>query len=436
MPSSAVQLFKQSIDVRNGVFVAGVLAFYGLFGSVISAVISLASVYSVYCIFRKYVAVVRCGITDFISIIILIYVGAGFLVALFHYDQNQSLNFALMRLAYLGFLPLLSILMLSSGKNLISKLEFGAGCGALLTTLYVLVTFNFGFDRAIGGAGNPGPFAVIMAVVYTVCTFAIARNWFEKRTLIYLVSMTGAGFCILASGMRSIWPVLLFAPVLAYWFVGRSIINEKRKRLSLQYKVMIGMGVMALGLLSIQDGFLHTRILQLSTDLEQIRQAENFNNSLGHRLVMWEYASQMIPDSVWIGYGVNYSIDGMRDFAQTRYGINLGKSHFHNIVVTAMMRGGLLELVPTLLLLLAPFFVAIKAYRHATNKYGIGLLLALGTIYVCSSLLNISFGHDIMDHLFIFMLVVSSAIVLAQNNLYNDLNTGDRLLQKNSAKHP
>ena len=397
-------VYSSNIKHNNKISVALLAGGFGLLGSVASFMVSFSALFIIILFVFGKISVFAPPDVRRIAFLFLVYFLAGCTLAAIHYDPQASLQVFVMRLAFLGFLPLVSAFALTAPSQLRHSIEVGASAGAILTAAYAAYEITYLHERAWGAADNPGPFAVVMSVMYSACILGCIRPKFNNGTLLRIAGAAAAAFCILASGMRALLPMLIFAPAVAAW-------TNFRLSGHISWKSVIGVSMFAFVVLAaLSSGFVSKRLSQIETDISQIQQNNSYNTSLGQRIIIWDYAWQKIPESPWLGFGEKKSAEDLAEFSKNEYGIDIFKSHFHNIVATSLMRGGILELIATIALLFGPVMFAFGRRFEPMSRYGVGLMVCLTLTYLCSGLLNIGFGHDIMDHVFIFMMAVSCAI--------------------------
>ncbi|MCB1385682.1 MAG: O-antigen ligase family protein [Nitratireductor sp.] len=383
--------------------------FFGLIGSFASAIAGLIGLVSLTAFAAGRIALPANRLVTWMSALILLYVLAGFLGLAMHPGDKSNLETALMRCAFLFYLPLVSLLTVLDHTRLLRTIELGAAIGAIATAAYVVFELAFLHDRAWGGAGNPGPFATVLAAQFTVCLLAAFRHAGSRR-IILLAGSAAAAFCVIASGMRTALPVLVLLPVglaLSLLFRRPELASTDASPPAPPRNLVLLAGfalVLAIAAAS-QD-----RLRELPGELAQISAHGGMNHSLGHRVAIWHYASETLPDSWLTGIGQDAASDGLAAFTRARYGFELNKSHMHNIMLTALLRGGIFDLVANLALLFSPLLLLLAGARSGARAEGLQLIGALFLPYFLMAMLNLAFGHDVLDFYFVFMLAAGSVI--------------------------
>ncbi len=395
----------ETIDINNNWFAFLLMAGLGVFGSVITFMIT--SAFIIIMIFQLTGRITTSGHPGFWQV--ARYFLAFFLVcailAIINFDEGRNLHVIVNRFPFLAFFPLAMALTYSRRNHVRNSLELGAVLGSILALIHVMVELSLNVNRAEGADGNAGPFAVAMCLAYTLCLLGLVRSGQTIRSLLMLSGAISAVICILASGMRVMWPLLIVIPVIAFYSVRhRNVVNYN--------KYLVAGLILTSSLVFLMLGeLIWNRVQLLVHDIDQIRQFGQFENSLGKRLVMWDYAWHSMPDIFWHGMGESRALTGLKEFSQSEYGFPISKSHFHNVLINAVMRGGIAELIVTIALLLGPVVVTWKYRQDAISHYGFALILSIVATYTVSGTLNISFGHDIQDSLYTYLTAVGTFLV-------------------------
>ena len=344
-----------------------------------------------------------------LSAVIIVYVAAGFVSYALHPQDHANLEQALMRCAFLWFLPLASLFASLSARTLLETIETGAAAGAMATLAYVgfeLLVLRHG--RAWGGAGNPGPFATVLAVQFSLCILALFRDG-ERNRLLFAAGALAAVLCILASGMRTVLPVLLLVPAIELINSWRPWRVETRTVSSIQPaggKRLIWFVLLLL--LAVAAVAASDRVWNLQHEFNQAMQGQLAGNSLGQRMAIWQFAVERLPENWLAGMGQDTAVADLQTYTASSFDRSLHTTHLHNILLTALFRGGVVDFAATLMFLFAPLVVIIR--HRAFNGEGMRLFVYLWLVYFLMAMTNLAFGHDVLDHHFIAMLAAASAI--------------------------
>ena len=312
------------------------------------------------------------------------------------------------RLPFLFFLPVFQVLR--APPSLMRRMMERACLVAALITFAAGAAQFFVFNlRAADGAGNAGVFAVLALIVYAVTLLDAIRHSNQRRLIASLAAACAAG-AVLLSGMRSLWPLVGVLPVLLYLIYGRRhAVRVPMRRLLVTCLLIV---VMAAALyLPIT-----ARVNEGVSDLHALEQ-QNYGTSLGQRLVMWKAGLSLIGQKPLLGYGPANLPQLMQARTNALFGLPLHFTHFHNMIMTQWIRGGLLgALVVPVLFLLMPY-LARRRIKGEAASYGFALLVALELIYLSSGLFGIMFGHDILDTVFISLSAIALYFVFSQGSV-------------------
>ena len=390
-------------------FAAAALAAGGfpLVGSVATLCTGAAGLVAFFLVLSGRLPLFRHPAIRLLSAVVLAYVGAGFISYVLHPRDEANLEQALMRCAFLWFLPLASLFAVLPARKLLEAIETGAAAGAIATLVYVgFEIFILHRVRAWGGAGNPGPFATVLAVQFGLCILALFRESRSNRVL-FAAGAAAAVLCILASGMRTVLPVLLLVPAfeaLNLWRRGTGS-NLAAKPVLDTRRLIAFAAVLLLAVIAVAAS---GRFWNLQAEFAQAMQGDLAGNSLGHRWAIWQFAMERFPGNWLAGMGQDAAVEDLQTYAASRFGLGLHTTHLHNILLTALFRGGIVDFAATLVFLFSPLLVLAR-YR-VCNGEGMRVFIYVWLVYFLMAMTNLAFGHDILDHHFIAMLAAASAI--------------------------
>ncbi len=336
-------------------------------------------------------------------------------LALYHFDNGANLYLIAEYLPFLVFLPIAISLSMSSTRQTISSLQLGSAIGVILVFVYQTGHHFISTSRWSGVTGNPGPFSIAMLVLFAVCLISVAATKNNIRIFYILVSVLAA-ICIWMSGMRGAVPLIIILPMIIVIF---SLRGPKA------YYFIVALLLITVGLTTIIafTDIIDSRFSNLETAYKSIKNG-NYESSLGVRYLIWEYASQVIKINPFAGIGETDAMNNLREYMTNRIGLNSHFSHFHNMYFSTMVRGGILELVTTLLLLMGPLFMFAKHRISGEEaQFAIILMTCLVSIYLICGLSNIAFSNDVTDHLFIIVTAVCARIALIPSSQHTVLGT-------------
>lgn len=382
-----------------------VLGAYGLLGVVATSLVILLSCIGYFLHITGRFRFVAAGPIKLWGVIVVTYLLVGMGGIILHHEPGDSFGNSFNRLSFLTFLPLTAALFLPPVKDLYHGVKYGAGIGSLVVFIGALLEFVFIRDRVWLGAGNQGPFSVVSAVGFTLCFFAALEGKTVKEQLFFAVATMAAIMCILLSGMRNMMPALLIVPLIAIAILGTQRRRAISKRMGIGIILVVGC------LIFLAGWFILPRFEVLLLNWEKASLAQDYDTSLGRRIVMYDYALQAIPSHPWVGIGYQEMKAGLNDFAVSNYGFELGKTHLHNFALTALVQGGVVELASLVALILAPLLLLKGKNKDAMSRFGIAFMVAVSLIYLLSGSLNIMFNHDVMDMMYITCAAFSITLV-------------------------
>ena len=160
--------------------------------------------------------------------------------------------------------------------------------------------------------------------------------------------------------------------------------------------------IIVIGLLSYNSNNFHERISQIQSDAGQIQQ-ENYENSAGFRLAMWDVGLYAITQRPWFGYGTGMAASAFEQTAETYKGgrykslANYQKNiHYHNDWIEMGIYLGTLGLLAYAFLLWG-WFQTLRAHKLTT----------LGIALVC-----LIFLAGLTDVIFIYSQIPSLLLVI------------------------
>ncbi len=345
----------------------------------------------------------------FVSLSGGLFLGSATLSAVLDPGDADNWFVVVQRVGFVLFIPLMASLIVLDRKTVLDAVEIGCGVGAAAVLAWTVLNLTAGEPRAMGGSGNPGPFATTCALLFAVCLLAALRATVPVRVLLFGLAAIGAGLALLASGMRTLYP---FLPGMV--FIAVLSLPSARRRLA-NWRVLGGLAValVIVGLLSAD--VVGQRISALQSDLDRHGLAPSADTSLGKRIAIWTCAVRQIPQNPTLGIGHRDAMDHMVSCTEDLVGSPLQFTHYHNAALNALMLGGALELIAVIGLLVAPWLALTQSRGDDIAAHGSALLAGTTLIYVANGSLNVMFGHDIHDFLFIFTITVLLHLISGQD---------------------
>ena len=404
-------LRRPTLDENNRAFTAAVVGGGAIAGSTVSVLLSGALLAGLWRLWQGQIALPRDPRTRLIGAALASHFLAEALSTLVNFSgPTDLLEGVVANIPFLAFLIIFARLSLTPRVEILRWAEFGAVGGGIGAGIFALVqVVLLDHPRAEGLAGNPGPFALVSAVLVAFCVVAAIRNQGDMRRL----AATGALFAaiaVLLSGMRSLWPMLVISPVLVLWLMGAvrpRLISAK----VLSAGVLTALLVAAIGYSTVQQ-----RVMSLATDIERVEEG-NLDNSLGQRIRVWDAAVSLIAERPLFGYGPAHARAVLKAEAHDAGRPDLAFSHTHNMFLNAMVRSGIVGLLAQIAIFLVPVLVVARARKDGIGMAGFAILACLSATYLLNGLVNVSLGHDILDAVYIYCTIVASYLVLGASSV-------------------
>lgn len=396
---------RPTLDENNRWFTAVVIGGGGVAGSLVSFLYSSALVLGVWRLSLGLIALPRDRAVRLIGASFLAYFAAEALATFVNFSgPGDLLQGVMANLPFVAFLIVFGRLSLTPRADILRWAEYGSIGGGYAVGVSALVeVFVRGFPRAEGLAGNSGPFALVSAVLFGFCV-AIAIYRHDRMRKIAGGAALFAAVALILSGMRSLWPMLAISPLLLVWllgFVPRGVVT-RRTALAATLAAIV---VASLGYSTVQ-----TRVMSLVKDFEKV-DAGNYDNSLGQRLRVWSAAIELIEQKPLFGQGPAHARKALQAAASERGEKEISFSHAHNLVLNALMRSGILGLAAVIAMFFVPLWVAGRSKKDEIGQIGYALMAVLCATYLVNGAVNVSFGHDIVDALFLYCMITTTYIV-------------------------
>ena len=311
-------------------------------------------------------------------------------------DPSFNTLSALKPIGFLAFLPMTAALLHAPVRGQLNVFARGAATGAILGALLALFQiYALDMARAEGGAGNAGPFALIMAVSGGISLILAARRDKADQLLGiagWLCSIVG----VLLSGSKGILPALAVNALIGAAYLW----HAKSPLFSLKTGAAAALCIMAAGWVA--SPVINWRIVQMKDDISNVEKGR-LVRSAGARYVMWEEGLAIVPEAPIFGHGYNMRSKAAETAIIKRTGSGPG-SHLHNSFVTDLVGNGIAGLLSHLAVLIAPFWL-LRAFKHEADYLKARAMTAIAVVsYAITDLTNLTLGHDIMDSWLIFFM--------------------------------
>jgi O-antigen ligase len=302
------------------------------------------------------------------------------------------------QVAFLATLPVLSRLMVSSPRDVLDDCALAAAAGGGLLLGISLVQFAIvGLLRAEAGLGNAGVMSVI-ALLFACVALCGTINADDRRRTILVIGAACACGALLLSGMRAVIataPIAVFFVLLMLRGTGVRAMLRGPGRYAL---LVVGIALAAaVPMLFERAGLAANAITQI------IETGETENVSLGQRVDLWKAALPFIAQSPIFGHGPDAARELIESIpAKPR----MHFSHFHNFVLNALVRGGLVELAAVIAIPVGLVLVAWRRRQTPPERAGRALLLVIPIIFYVPGLTGKLFDHDIMNAFFVYAVIL------------------------------
>ena len=405
----ALSLRRPTLDESNLVYTSIMIGWGAVIGSAISFMLSGAIIWAFFRLYQRRIVLPSRREILWIGGAFILFFLSETLAGVVSFSGYQTLKQIVENLPFLGFLFIYARLALSRREDVLRAVEIGAVSGAFATLalgLFQAAVLGYPWTRVEGMTGNPGPFALVAAVLYCITLVTAVHRRDRMREIALLAALAAAGALIL-SGMRSLWPILVLAPLVPL-FVFRSRIGRAAfGRIAL----LACVAALLLGYLSYD--IVQPRVAVIAEDYARIVHQSDYDNSLGQRLKMWRVGLEVAAEKPIFGRGPGEVMNLPEEAGEGGRGEPVYTyTHFHNFLVNAMVRSGIVGLAAVLFMLVLPVWICASRPRDDIGDFGFAMLLLLELSYVLSGLFGIMLGHDIADTLFIYGIIAASFLVL------------------------
>jgi O-antigen ligase len=277
-----------------------------------------------------------------------------------------------------------------------------AAIGAVISAVIAAYAQLFGEFQPEGFAGNPYPFAISAMIAGTIACMADSHG--GKPTLLGCTAFTLACVAALLSEVRAMMLFIPVSAVLIVWQYGPLLRQILTRRAAFAL-----LAVSALAIVPYTPSLVQ-RIGLVSSEITGFTQDNNTATSIGKRFAIWQGAAPLILEAPLFGHGIQNRGEMLERASLNAGSVAFGVTHFHNFIINALVDGGLLLALATLITLLSPLIYAYDAGRSHPDRGRAFMAAALVCAYAIGGMTGPAFGQDILDALFVF---TASAIVFA-----------------------
>jgi O-antigen ligase len=269
----------------------------------------------------------------------------------------------------------------------------GALFGCAVSALVSVGTQLFSEIQPEGSAGNSYPFAV--AVLTSGSFAALALPARHPLSAMGVIALCFAIVAVLLSESRAVMASVPILLVIIFWRHNWRLGPVLKRR-----SILAVLAVSILALLQFAPVIM-TRITLVPVELSRYYREHDTTSSLGKRMAMWEGGWSIAKDAPILGHGIQNRDSAMKEAAKRVSSDTFASvRHFHNFMLTAMIDGGIVAVLAILATLLAPLYYAAAA--PGGDRSRIAMALSLTVIYGLGGLSALTFGHDILDSVFVY----------------------------------
>jgi len=341
-----------------------------------------------------------------------LFVAVGTLSTLINGGHNYG--WALLSgLAFLTFPFSYSIWKISHKPEIATAAIFGSALSCVGAAIFGGAQYFFMGMRAEGGAGNSIVFATAVALAMTTVLaghFNVERKWRPWLSYAYAIGFVALVF----SGSRMAWFTVALASAAILWVYRRDVATNVSRR-TVATLTALGLVVCLTAAVPVTQ-----RVKLLVDDWKSIETSGNYETSFGIRLAMWHVGIDAFREAPIIGHGLAGTGPLVTEALRERYGLGLTFTHFHNGFLTAAVEMGTLGILAVVMIFAALIRNAILALRtpsDAIARFGGTLLMSTAIVYFCMGSVNLMFGHDILDAMFMVMTILGIYLGLGRSAL-------------------
>ena len=304
----------------------------------------------------------------------------------------------------LAILPVASRLLLSSPQDISNSAGRGAAIGGIVTLIYCVIQFVFlDYQRPEGGSGNASVLAYYALVLWCLCYCLLPVVDNEFRNLLKIGALCCLGAIILSS-TRAVWIATLCAGAVMAWQM-RSALLRSLINIALFWKLLFAATILPAA------AYLVFQRVKMTVDSFNTAGIASTDISISSRLIMWRGGWAQFEMSPFFGYGP----DSTREMIAALGGdAPLSYSHYHNIFLTAAIRGGRVEVTAIVFIFCALGWFALKKSNDQFETAGRTLILAVGIASFVSGMANVIFTHDITNAMFIYTIIVGLCLGISK----------------------
>lgn len=400
----AIKLPPINMNTMNNGFSFCFFALSAIIGSVSSFFLTSAFVWALVRLWQKKITLVKNYQVERVAAVFALYPATEILSLIVNQRGFKAVPLLAGSLLFLSVLPVLSRLMVSSPGSIVNSVGLGAAFSSILVFVYSLTEYLvFGQIRAEAGLGNAAVMAAFALSMCCICLCllpVIAKKWRHYLIAGFMCSL-GA---IIMTGTRTVW---LAAPIVVA-FSGWHLVR-KPKLLKFNLRILPIILTAAL-FFPVALYLIYSRIALTVTSFQQAG-VFTTDASIGQRLFLWRGGWEQAKGSWLFGYGPDSPpemIVALGGEAPLHY------SHYHNFLLTSLIRGGILELIAVLMVFGVLIWVALQRSTNDFQAAGRRLLIGLVLATSLPALAGILFPHDIITAVFLYTAIIGLCLSIAK----------------------
>ncbi|QZZ37451.1 O-antigen ligase family protein [Nitratireductor kimnyeongensis] len=336
-----------------------------------------------------------------IALLMLVYVAAN-LVAFLANEPTLDMAYKLLPLSTFLLFPFsYSVWTISDREEVAHALLAGCAIASFGALVLALVQFIFLDMRAEGGAGNALVFADVASLAGLSC-LAGALAFENRRPFLLSIAFVAAFAAVTLSGSRSVWVLMIVLTLVQLFIFRRFVASLLKGRILALAGFVIVVAVLASGLIL-------DRFETLWHNVERLTEGGYYNTSVGLRVALWKTGAQLFAESPVFGHGMQNVTALIHQRLLDDFGLKVGFTHFHNGFLTIVVESGIVAGLAIFAMFALIAVLAVRSLKQRQDplaRLGATLLLMLIVVYAGGGSVNLIFGHDILDTVFMMFLVV------------------------------
>ena len=336
-----------------------------------------------------------------VALLMLVYVLAN-VVSFLVNEPSLEMAYKLLPLSTFLLFPFsYSVWTIADREEVAYAALAGAAIASFGGLAFALVQYKFIGMRAEGGAGNALVFADVICLAGLMC-LAGALILETRRSLILLAAFAAAFGAVMLSGSRSVWGVMIVLTL------GQLFIFRSRVLPLLRGRVLALLGI-AIVIAVLTSGLIVNRFEALWHNMDRLTEGGDYNSSVGLRVAVWSTGGQLFAEEPIFGHGMQNISTLIRERMEQNFGLEVGFTHFHNGFLTILVEGGIVAGLAIIAMFALITVIAVRSLAKAGDRLerlGGAVLLILAAVYAGGGSVNLIFGHDILDTVFMIFLII------------------------------